>query len=367
MNNLTRDMNVNETDLKKLLRKYCREYSSKKNVDAFTRDAQIVINALKVSKSQEEFNINFRLMCGLFKDMLEKSEGTDDIFKDEREDIKSQLKRINKIVLNQVQYEEAVSAYDGWKNYRNQIFHTANICKPGSKTNSIVPGHGDMSLDEVWATLAEQYPEFFDSSISDGDQPLELIAVLNRLKPQVVNPVEQSGLNLNDLSLDLALKFTADVYDLQYKNVSDEKVQQLKKQFKEKAKELNDRRKVRFDKRVKALQEKAKEERKLLNAKFKDAVRTKGVDNWLKQQGKYVLSEEDISGERAYAIYEVTAANPAKALIKLNKKKATEYREKIRKLAVYVTRWGVRPMILKKLTAKSIKKRMEALYFHPFC
>lgn len=367
MNNLTRDMNVNETDLKKLLRKYCREYSSKKNVDAFTRDAQIVINALKVSKSQEEFNINFRLMCGLFKDMLEKSEGTDDIFKDEREDIKSQLKRINKIVLNQVQYEEAVSAYDGWKNYRNQIFHTANICKPGSKTNSIVPRHGDMSLDEVWATLAEQYPEFFDSSISDGDQPLELIAVLNRLKPQVVNPVEQSGLNLNDLSLDLALKFTADVYDLQYKNVSDEKVQQLKKQFKEKAKELNDRRKVRFDKRVKALQEKAKEERKLLNAKFKDAVRTKGVDNWLKQQGKYVLSEEDISGERAYAIYEVTAANPAKALIKLNKKKATEYREKIRMLAVYVTRWGVRPMILKKLTAKSIKKRMEALYFHPFC
>lgn len=367
MNNLTRDMNVNETDLKKILRKYCREYSSKKNVDAFTRDAKIVINALKVSKSQEEFNINFRLMCGLFKDMLEKSEGTDDIFKEEREDIKSQLKRINKIVLNQVQYEEAVSAYDGWKNYRNQIFHTANICKPGSKTNSIVPGHGDMSLDEVWATLAEQYPEFFDSSISDGDQPLELIAVLNRLKPQVVNPVEQSGLNLNDLSLDLALKFTADVYDLQYKNVSDEKVQQLKKQFKEKAKELNDRRKVRFDKRVKALQEKAKEEKKLLNAKFKDAVRTKGVDNWLKQQGKYVLSEEDISGERAYAIYEVTAANPAKALIKLNKKKATEYREKIRKLAVYVTRWGVRPMILKKLTAKSIKKRMEALYFHPFC
>ena len=330
MNRLTKGKKISDEALLKICKKKIKEYSSKQDADILCRDMQIVLNALEQSKEQDDFNTVFFEMIGLCKNVLDKSMIKVDHFKEERENVKTILKDYGRIRVDSEQVAEIASAFDGWNNYRKKMFGFANLIKSDNPNS-----YGRPTLDMVWDELCEFCPGLCDPDINPLEAPMALLNLKEKLKPTY----EHLYLNMDEQALEMAQELLAEIYNGKYENEINAKLDEAHSTYKESLKKQQKKQEERYAKQLKAEREKFSQQKKEHREKMKEAEKLKGVSQEMKMLNKSLVVET----ENEIKIVEVNAKNPDKVVALYDRKKASEYREKIRKQLVKLARMANKP------------------------
>lgn len=122
-----------------------------------------------------DWNTATELANNIGRDIVEGSTVTDRTLTDEYADLRDQL-RTTPITLTSTQMAEVASQFYSYTNFRKSNFNRLNLKRSDG-----------ISLDSLWQELSGQYPELFDSTTREGDQPSALVEVINTLKPATVS------------------------------------------------------------------------------------------------------------------------------------------------------------------------------------
>ena len=95
-----------------------------------------------------------------------------------------------KIKLNKGQREAVEYTYDNYNDFRKSMFGTLTLSNNGTY------------LDDIWGDIVEQSGYRLSYDTPDSDQIIELVDLLESMKPQRVN---KYGMNIDNAAYDVAL------------------------------------------------------------------------------------------------------------------------------------------------------------------
>lgn len=149
-----------------------------KNIFAYLKDTQNV-----------SFEDMTKVMKEVAKPVLEQSTQIDESQKQDYEQFKNYLSKY-KIKLNKGQREAVEYTYDNYNDFRKSMFGTLTLSNNGTY------------LDDIWGDIVEQSGYRLSYDTPDSDQIIELVDLLESMKPQRVN---KYGMNIDNAAYDVAL------------------------------------------------------------------------------------------------------------------------------------------------------------------
>ena len=194
---LTTGHNISDSSVDKLAAKILSDYGSKYKKESLISNLKklfdYIANADNVNWD-EVMNITTNISSAVMSESKSMNAGLYDQYKP----LRTRL-RTTGITLNDVQKQEVSSAYDSYGNFMKKNFGRISIQKDG------------IGLDTIWKELSEEYPELFDANISDADQPLKLVEILDSIQPYADNA---HGFDSEAVAYDLAMTIYDEYFNL---------------------------------------------------------------------------------------------------------------------------------------------------------
>ena len=172
---------------------------------AIRRDTRSKMKAADLSKAMvsliQEYARNgataeaFAETTKLARDIIDQSTRLDDSVRKQYEGIRKTL-RETPISLTDTQKQETANYWGSYGDFRKLMQGTVRIA------------NGGISLDALWAQLAQQAPEFFPMDANEAQMPERLATFREAMKPRYVN---NYGMDTDAASADLALRIQGDI------------------------------------------------------------------------------------------------------------------------------------------------------------
>lgn len=134
----------------------------------------------------------------LARQIVETSVKTDVSHREGYEEIRTRLRKTG-FSLTDVQKQEVINRYGGYRDWRNSVMGNVNVKKDAA------------SLDAIWGQLSEAHPEYFPADANEAQMPEYIEKFVQAMKPRYENPY---GMDMNTAAADLSLRLQADVSKL---------------------------------------------------------------------------------------------------------------------------------------------------------
>ncbi len=224
----TRDAKLEEAEINRVLNKHLKNFKVTAELESHrARVAQIV--ELAERQDYVDGGAVVGEIATVMKDAVMKSDYIVDNHKEEREDIISRMRGVGKIYLtaDQIASLEANDYSLNW--FKKKMFGKVTVVSEQKFTKGSTE-----SLNGLWHSLSEAYPQHFSADTLSNDMPLKMMKVLNGLKPDVVGADEYFMMSNDEVAIELASNVISDIIDLKYKKLSDEKIKAEVKKLREK-------------------------------------------------------------------------------------------------------------------------------------
>lgn len=283
---------INDKIINKVAKNIIKEYGSTYDVSDLQHNLKNIFAYLKDTQNVS-FEDMTKVMQEVAKPVLEQSTQIDESQKQDYEEFKGYLSKY-KIKLNKSQREAVEYTYDNYNDFRKSMFGTLTLSNNGTY------------LDDIWSDIVEHSGYRLSYDTNDSDQIIELVDLLESMKPQRVN---KYGMNIDNAAYDVAL----DIY----------------RQFfvEQAAEEANSK----ISSKVAELKEKQEEIRKKYARKYMEAVKKERLKTEEMQKVSILRLQDELyrldAGERE-AIKESDLINAA--VLKAEKEKAQNQIKRIR-------------------------------------
>lgn len=224
----TRGAKLEEAEINRVLNKHLKNFKVTAELESHrARVAQIV--ELAERQDYVDGGAVVGEIATVMKDAVMKSDYIVDNHKEEREDIISRMRGVGKIYLtaDQVASLEANDYSLNW--FKKKMFGKVTVVSEQKFTKGSTE-----SLNGLWHSLSEAYPQHFSADTLSDDMPLKMMKVLNGLKPDVVGADEYFMMSNDEVAIELANNVISDIVDAKYKKLSDEKLKARVKALKSK-------------------------------------------------------------------------------------------------------------------------------------
>lgn len=182
------NVQINDKIINKVAKNIIKEYGSTYDVSDLQHNLKNIFAYLKDTKNVS-FEDMTKVMQEVAKPVLEQSTQIDESQKQDYEQFKNYLSKY-KIKLNKGQREAVEYTYDNYNDFRKSMFGTLTLSNNGTY------------LDDIWGDIVEQSGYRLSYDTPDSDQIIELVDLLESMKPQRVN---KYGMNIDNAAYDVAL------------------------------------------------------------------------------------------------------------------------------------------------------------------
>ena len=182
------NVQINDKIINKVAKNIIKEYGSTYDVSDLQHNLKNIFAYLKDTQNVS-FEDMTKVMQEVAKPVLEQSTQIDESQKQDYEQFKNYLSKY-KIKLNKGQREAVEYTYDNYNDFRKSMFGTLTLSNNGTY------------LDDIWGDIVEQSGYRLSYDTPDSDQIIELVDLLESMKPQRVN---KYGMNIDNAAYDVAL------------------------------------------------------------------------------------------------------------------------------------------------------------------
>ena len=182
---------VEPAQVRQLARRFKEDTGTRVPLKTLAENMQTAFDAMANAGTSGECQAAMEMMGSIAQDMLEKSTQANREMYDQYEEMRGYFH--GGIGLSETQWQEVKKLYGG-----NAAFRRA-IAGLGLK---VLPEGSRANLDQNWAELCEQWPEFFQPDTNEGDQVEAVVAALNAVQVTYENPY---GASLPQYASDLAM------------------------------------------------------------------------------------------------------------------------------------------------------------------
>lgn len=210
--NLTRGVQVKASDVEKLAGKVIREYSSKADAGALSEKLKTVYDYLG-NDPEPNWETVWGVVSEAARGVLEQSETVDRSLWNETKELRQRLRETKLYVSEEERGDfEADGGFAAFKRQNRGLRLTGE--------------RGDLSVDQLYSELCQQYPGWFDGeSVSAYDQLCEITDFLEAVRPKPANPFGES---LDEQADQLAGELFDAYFDIpQVKTYADKKQAQI--------------------------------------------------------------------------------------------------------------------------------------------
>lgn len=229
---LTNGVRFNKKDVQAIARKILRDTSSKYNKTTLEGNLTKLFEHI-YNNPNMNWNEIISVTADVAKGILQESKQLNKEMYEEYKDLRDYL-RTTPLALTSVQRQEMASAYDGYNNFRKQLFGSVKLNNDG------------VALDVAWAELSEQFPALFPADLTEGEMPIYLLDATNAMKPVYENPY---NMNINEAATDLAMTIYAEYQN----NLREEHT------FADKQKEKLDETRAKYETQIQKIRQQYKE------------------------------------------------------------------------------------------------------------
>ena len=182
---------VSPEEVRKLARRFKEDTGTRVPLKTITENMQTAFDAMANARGSGDSQAAMEMMGSIAQDMLEKSTQANREMYDQYEEMRGYFH--GGIGLSETQWQEVKKLYGG-----NAAFRRA-IAGLGLK---VLPEGSRANLDQNWAELCEQWPEFFKPDTNEGDQVEAVVAAMSAVQVRYENPY---GSSLPQYASDLAM------------------------------------------------------------------------------------------------------------------------------------------------------------------
>lgn len=226
----TKGAEVDIFDVSKVMKKNLRDFGIKgETVDANERILEVI--ELASAESYVDGGAVVGEVAAVMKDTLRNSPYVVDNFKEEREDILSRMKGFGKIYLSEDQIAMLEDSDYSLNRFKQKMFGKITVVNKPKTAGNVE------SLNTLWHSLSEAYPEWFSAETLSDNMPMEMLRVMDELKPQSVGAEEFFMQSNDEIAIELASRVVSDIVDVKYRKLQDNKVKSEVKKLKEKQSE----------------------------------------------------------------------------------------------------------------------------------
>lgn len=186
---MIKDVELNETQIKKLARTILKKYSSEYKAAELENNLKSLFAYMK-STQDESYETIIQIMGEIAKPIIEQSSRIDETNKEAFESVKGVMKGM-KISLTAEQKKEVAYLYGSYQRFRQLMFG-----------NGITISENGANLDSIWNELVDASGYMLDATASDVNQPEALLDLMETIKPQRINEFE---MDIDRAAYDVAL------------------------------------------------------------------------------------------------------------------------------------------------------------------
>jgi len=226
----TKGAEVDIFDVSKVMKKNLRDFGIKgETIDANERILEVI--ELASAEGYVDGSEVVGEIAAVMKDTLRNSPYVVDNFKEEREDILSRMKGIGKIYLSEDQIAMLEDSDYSLNRFKQKMFGKITVVNKPKTAGNVE------SLNTLWHSLSEAYPEWFSAETLSDNMPMEMLRVMDELKPQSVGADDFFMQSNDEIAIELASRVVSDIVDVKYRKLQDNKVKSEVKKLKEKQSE----------------------------------------------------------------------------------------------------------------------------------
>ena len=231
---ITKEELPDRESVRKAAKEWLKRMDSKADAEAFTEKFYELVKFAKQAKDTDEMETVLDALRPLVEDAMEQSEALDTEMWDTYADLRHMVKRTTLKVTDSLKAE--LEYFGGYNEIRKENFGRMSL---SSKRG--VP------VDVFYMDLMESYPEFFreEDANTQGEMLLQIMEVLDSLKPELTNPFEYNLEEYADeeasillekmLEVQMEKPTFADKYEAKLK-VEKEKAREARKEYREQLK-----------------------------------------------------------------------------------------------------------------------------------
>lgn len=215
------NVQINDKIINKVAKNIIKEYGSTYDVSDLQHNLKNIFAYLKDTQNVS-FEDMTKVMKEVAKPVLEQSTQIDESQKQDYEQFKNYLSKY-KIKLNKGQREAVEYTYDNYNDFRKSMFGTLTLSNNGTY------------LDDIWSDIVEHSGYRLSYDTNDSDQIIELVDLMESMKPQRVN---KYGMNIDNAAYDVALDIYRQFFVEQAAEEANSKVSSKVAELKEKQEEI---------------------------------------------------------------------------------------------------------------------------------
>lgn len=215
------NVQINDKIINKVAKNIIKEYGSTYDVSDLHHNLKNIFAYLKDTQNVS-FEDMTKVMQEVAKPVLEQSTQIDESQKQDYEEFKGYLSKY-KIKLNKSQREAVEYTYDNYNDFRKSMFGTLTLSNNGTY------------LDDIWSDIVEHSGYRLSYDTNDSDQIIELVDLMESMKPQRVN---KYGMNIDNAAYDVALDIYRQFFVEQAAEEANSKVSSKVAELKEKQEEI---------------------------------------------------------------------------------------------------------------------------------
>lgn len=215
------NVQINDKIINKVTKNIIKEYGSTYDVSDLHHNLKNIFAYLKDTQNVS-FEDMTKVMQEVAKPVLEQSTQIDESQKQDYEEFKGYLSKY-KIKLNKSQREAVEYTYDNYNDFRKSMFGTLTLSNNGTY------------LDDIWSDIVEHSGYRLSYDTNDSDQIIELVDLMESMKPQRVN---KYGMNIDNAAYDVALDIYRQFFVEQAAEEANSKVSSKVAELKEKQEEI---------------------------------------------------------------------------------------------------------------------------------
>lgn len=215
------NVQINDKIINKVAKNIIKEYGSTYDVSDLQHNLKNIFAYLKDTQNVS-FEDMTKVMQEVAKPVLEQSTQIDESQKQDYEEFKGYLSKY-KIKLNKSQREAVEYTYDNYNEFRKSMFGTLTLSNNGTY------------LDDIWSDIVEHSGYRLSYDTNDSDQIIELVDLMESMKPQRVN---KYGMNIDNAAYDVALDIYRQFFVEQAAEEANSKVSSKVAELKEKQEEI---------------------------------------------------------------------------------------------------------------------------------
>lgn len=328
-----KNVEVNERMMHKIAYAIKKENKSTYDIDKLASNMTKVFAYLKEHKNAD-YNDMIRIVQEVAKPVIEESTDVDPYEQQAYKDIRDYVKGLN-IRLNDEQKAEVAYYYGSYEKFRKMNFGSLNFTDKGTY------------LDNLWTEIADNSYQMLDYDVSSADQPMELVDMLNQLKPAKKNIF---GMDKEQAAYDLALDIYRRFFVEQAQDAANKKVYEKTDRLIVRQQEYRKRVKAAYDESLAKLRTVEAEKRKQQEARYEEKIAdlksaqqaalanadkkaAKKYQNDIASWNRWLTRATQRADRTEQRMLELKAATRNNALAKRRNQEMSSMRERIKKNA----------------------------------